>query len=74
MSTLGGCLVESTSEFLVLSPVLSHLRYSNDHMGYFATSREYEVGGYESLLTLWGEGTASKVRQSMNMVASKVKP
>jgi hypothetical protein len=48
--------------------------YSNDHMGYFATSREYEVGGYESLLTLWGEGTASKVRQSMNMVASKVKP
>ena len=43
-------------------------------MGYFATANEYEVGGYESLLTMWGEGTAEKVRQSCKRVAEQVKP
>ena len=50
------------------------LRYSNNHMGYFATAREYQVGGYESLLTMWGEGTANRVRQSIKTVASHIKP
>jgi neutral ceramidase len=46
--------------------------YSNSHMGYFATPREYDIGGYESQLTFWGIGTAEKVRESCKMVASKV--
>ena len=43
-------------------------------MGYFATAREYEVGGYESILTMWGEGTAERIRQSVKEAASRVKP
>ena len=54
--------------------VLVFFRYSNNHMGYFATPREYEVGGYESLLTMWGEGTADRIRQNVKTVASHVKP
>lgn len=46
--------------------------YSNTHMGYFATSNEYEIGGYESLLTLWGEFTANKIRESSYKVMQKV--
>ncbi|XP_065846557.1 neutral ceramidase A-like [Oscarella lobularis] len=46
--------------------------YSNNHMGYFATPDEYEVGGYEGLLTMWGIDTAEKVRQSCRAVAEKV--
>jgi neutral ceramidase len=46
--------------------------YSNSHMGYFATAREYEVGGYESTLTLWGEDTASKIRDCSNIVMNAV--
>jgi len=46
--------------------------YSNNHMGYFATPREYDVGGYESELTFWGEQTAEKVRKGVFDVASKV--
>jgi hypothetical protein len=37
--------------------------YSNSHMGYFATPNEYDVGGYESQLTLWGIDTAVYVRE-----------
>eukprot|EP00117_Sycon_ciliatum_P047172 scpid74991/ scgid33716/ Neutral ceramidase B; Acylsphingosine deacylase 2B; N-acylsphingosine amidohydrolase 2B len=48
--------------------------YSNDHMGYFATVQEYDVGGYESLLTFWGSGTAEKIRQSCSAVASALAP
>jgi len=36
--------------------------YSNNHMGYFTTPQEYDIGGYESQLTLWGIGTAGMVR------------
>jgi len=46
--------------------------YSNNHMGYFATPREYIVGGYESELTFWGIDTAEKVRKGVYDVASKV--
>ena len=66
MSMSGMADVEST-----LSSAHS---YSNNHMGYFATVREYDVGGYESLLTMWGVGTAEKIRQSMKSTASKIKP
>jgi len=48
--------------------------YSNNHMGYFATPNEYDIGGYESQLTFWGRETAEKVRASCSMVASKIKP
>jgi len=46
--------------------------YSNNHMGYFATSNEYDWGGYESTLTLWGVGTADKIRASCKEVATIV--
>jgi len=48
--------------------------YSNSHMGYFATPLEYDIGGYESQLTLWGIDTAVKVRQGCKTVALQVKP
>jgi hypothetical protein len=34
----------------------------NNHMGYFATPNEYNVGGYESALTFWGIETAERIR------------
>lgn len=43
-------------------------------MGYFATAEEYDIGGYESDLTLWGIGTAAKVRNSVSRVAAKLRP
>ena len=49
-------------------------RYSNNHMGYFATEREYDVGGYESLLTFWGVDTAERIRTNCTLVAKKVAP
>lgn len=48
--------------------------YSNNHMGYFATLKEYDVGGYESLLTFWGPGTAERIRSACSLVANKVAP
>jgi len=47
--------------------------YSNNHMGYFATPDEYNIGGYESELTFWGEFTAEKVRNGAKLVAEQVK-
>jgi len=44
--------------------------YSNDHMGYFATPNEYDIGGYESQLTLWGIYTAEMVRNGTDLVGS----
>jgi len=48
--------------------------YSNNHMGYFTTPREYDVGGYESQLTFWGYYSAYKVRDSAVFVAKQIKP
>jgi len=48
--------------------------YSNNHMGYFATPDEYDIGGYESQLTLWGIDTASRIRSGCKSVASNVIP
>jgi len=48
--------------------------YSNNHMGYFATPNEYDIGGYESQLTFWGRDTAEKVRAGCSLVASQIKP
>jgi hypothetical protein len=36
--------------------------YSNSHLAYFTTSNEYQVGGYESLLSFWGISTGERVR------------
>jgi len=49
------------------------LGYSNNHLGYFATPNEYEYGGYESTLTLWGEETAAMVRNACLAVLNQVK-
>jgi len=48
--------------------------YSNNHMGYFATPNEYDIGGYESQLTLWGIGTAGMVRSGAKEAAKSVIP
>jgi len=48
--------------------------YTNNHMGYFATPNEYDIGGYESQMTFWGRDTAEKIRASCAQVASQVKP
>jgi len=50
------------------------LGYSQNHMGYFATPNEYDIGGYESQLTFWGIDTALKIRQSVFGAAIKVLP
>jgi len=47
--------------------------YSNSHMGYFTTPREYEVGGYESQLTLFGIDTADKVRDGAKAALTLVR-
>ena len=48
--------------------------YSNAHMGYFATPDEYDIGGYESQLTLWGIDTAEMVREGCAAAAKAVVP
>lgn len=46
--------------------------YSNNHMGYFCTPDEYDIGGYESQLTFWGINTSKKVRDACHSVSSKL--
>lgn len=48
--------------------------YSNNHMGYFCTPNEYDIGGYESQLTLWGIDTAAMIRAGCKTVAEQVVP
>jgi len=48
--------------------------YSNNHMGYFATPNEYDLGGYESQLTFWGYNTANMIYNAVVSVVSKIKP
>jgi len=48
--------------------------YTNDHMGYFATPNEYEIGDYEGLLTFWGIDTTDRIRSACKTVASAVVP
>jgi len=48
--------------------------YSNNHMGYFATPDEYDIGGYESQLTFWGIDTAAMIRAGCKRAASAVAP
>jgi len=43
-------------------------------MGYFASPREYDIGGYESQLTMWGYDTAVRIRAAVNTVLNKIKP
>jgi len=47
--------------------------YSNNHMGYFATPNEYDIGGYESQLTFWGYNTTLIVRQAFNAAMQLVR-
>jgi len=50
------------------------LGYSQNHMGYFATPDEYDIGGYESQLTLWGIDTAQRIREGCYGAAVNVLP
>lgn len=46
--------------------------FANSHMGYFTTQREYEVGGYESLLTFWGINTCDRIREGTSGALRRV--
>jgi hypothetical protein len=48
--------------------------YTNNYLGYFAPPDEYDVGGYESLMTFWGIGTAEKVYQGFKDAVQAVAP
>jgi len=48
--------------------------YSNNHMGYITNALEYNVGGYESVLTLWGIGEGAKMVEEISAVAAMVAP
>jgi len=48
--------------------------YSNNYMGYFATPNEYDIGGYESMMTFWGTKESAWVRQGCYTVASELQP
>ncbi len=48
--------------------------YSNNHMGYFCTPREYVVGGYESTLNFWGINTGNYIRGNCTLTLGKVSP
>jgi hypothetical protein len=54
-------------------PKISIFGYANSHLGYFAPADEYEIGGYESVMSFWGEGTAELVRQGALEAMSKLK-
>lgn len=46
--------------------------YSNNHIGYVTTAREYLIGGYESQLTFWGINTANYIRGNISLALDKV--
>jgi len=48
--------------------------YANNHMGYFATPNEYDIGGYESQLTFWGVQTAELIRAGAVGTATPIAP
>jgi len=47
---------------------------ANNHLSYIATEREYYVGGYEALATMFGPKTAEQVRDACRRVATRVRP
>lgn len=72
LTEVGGWLRQDAADLGFTTVFLSG--YSNNHMGYFPSPREYEVGGYEGELCFWGIQTAVKVRQSVYGVASRIAP
>ena len=42
-------------------------------MGYFTSEREYQVGGYEGLLSFWGIKTGEMVKSSAVQILGKVR-
>jgi hypothetical protein len=67
-----GAQIKSNADSLGF-PKSSIFGYANNHLGYFAPANEYEIGGYESLLSFWGEDTAEKVRIGALTVMSSLK-
>jgi hypothetical protein len=47
--------------------------YSNNHLGYFTTEKEYQAGGYEADLSFFGIETGKKIREQMNKAMNLVK-
>lgn len=68
-----GTWIRNATRVLGFNNVLLY-GYSNDHLSYFTTPREYEVGGYESIMTFWGIDSAYKIRDCAVTVARHVKP
>jgi hypothetical protein len=68
-----GTWIRNATRVLGFNNVLLY-GYSNDHLSYFTTPREYEVGGYESIMTFWGIDSAYKIRDCAVAVARHVKP
>lgn len=48
------------------------LGYTNDYLGYFSTPDQYDLGGYESLMTMWGIGTAEKVAGGVEEMVKEI--
>jgi hypothetical protein len=47
---------------------------SNDHLGYIADPIEYDRGGYEAFMTLFGRSEGPEITDGLLRVASKIKP
>ena len=50
------------------------LGYTNNYMFYFTTPKEYDIGGYEPQMSLWGRYDGEMVRQQCAKVAKLVAP
>lgn len=50
------------------------LGLTNGHMGYVVTAEEYEQGGYEAWLTLYGKETADDVADAFREVLERLAP
>jgi hypothetical protein len=47
---------------------------ANDHLGYIADPIEYDRGGYEAFMTLFGRSEAPEITAGLLAVAARVKP
>jgi len=69
-----GWKIRNTTEYELDFDETFLFGYSNSYCGYFAPFDEYLIGGYEGLLTLWGDHTADMVHDAVTKVARKISP
>ncbi len=50
------------------------LGYTNNYLFYFTTPREYDVGGYEPQMSLWGRYDGERMREQAAAAARLVAP